>query len=676
MNFFERFGGIAIIGGVLCYAFAFCLLIVAPHIMTDAAIPMVRHFETGEKIPVPEYTEQEARGREIYIREICWHCHSQFVRPVNEEDVRWGPVSQAGESMVDQPHLFSTRRIGPDLAREGGRRHDDWQMAHLYNPRYTVGTSVMPAFTWLFKPWGNAEEAGKLLRALDTDGDGIVSPKFDDKSVWPGGLDVLKEVRIARIDAGGVLAPTKAHSLSGDDVRDGSYKDEWTGRDVGDGLLTDYDIRPRPTQEAKDLVAYLQRLGIAIGKWRRPIPGGTPTRAYTPPMKGVEDVLIEKATGEGDDTEDWTVSIADGLMPMRAVEARMYGLALEKASKEDLQERDDTIREYDVLMKAWRKANPEWDTRLRKGEELYVENCAPCHGAEGRGNGEAAQWLRIRPRDFTRAKYRYRSTTVGNRPLDGDLYRTLYRGLPGTSMPDWRKLGDENLWILVDYLKHFAETTDGDRGKPWDDDDAALAVPPVPPLDPEMEEEILARGKMMYSAMKCSNCHGATGRGDGPGWNGTTKDNGGIVRPRDFAPRSDRDQPEMRYRAGATPQDLYRTIMTGLEGTGMPANIVDFENAFDQADALKAAKKAGASEDEIAKLAKRARRSLFIPLKDENLEGVVTETGEDGTVTEYVESLVRSEVVDDEWVFGDDWALVYYVMHLSGLEWPNIMEEE
>ena len=676
MSFFERFGGITIIGGILCYAFAFCLLIVAPHVLTDASEPMVRSFETGERIPVPDYTEEEARGRQVYIEQVCWHCHSQFVRPVNEEDIRWGPVSQAGESMVDQPHLFSTRRIGPDLAREGGRRHDDWQMAHLYNPRYTVGASVMPAFTWLFKPWGNESEARKLLKQLDTDGDGIVSPKFDKISVWPGDLkDVLAEVQIPRIDAGGVLHPAKAHDASGDDVRDGSYKDEWTGKDGGDGLLTDYDVRPRPTQEAKDLVAYLQRLGIAIGKWRKPIPMGTPSRGYVPPMRGVEDVLVEKASGKGEDTEDWTVSIEDGAMPLRAVEARLYGLALEKATEEEIEARDVENREYDVLMKAWRKANPEWDTRLRKGEELYVENCAPCHGAEGRGNGEAAQWMRVRPRDFTRAKYRYRSTTLGNRPLDGDLYRTLYRGLPGTPMPDWRKLGDENLWILVDYIKHFSETIDGDPGKPWDDDDTAIAVPPVPPLDPEMEEEILARGEIMYSVMKCSNCHGVTGRGDGPGWNGTAKDNGGIVRPRDFAPRNDRDQPEMRLRGGDTPQDLYRTIMTGLDGTGMPANIVDFENAFKQAEALRAAKKASASEDEIAKLAKKARRALFIPLKGKH-KSITTETDDNGVETEFIDSLIRSEVVDDEWVFGDDWALVYYVMHLAGLEWPNVMEDE
>lgn len=98
------------------------------------------------------------RGREIYINEGCWHCHSQFVRPVGNDPLRYGPTSQGWESMFDIPQTFGTRRIGPDLAREAGRRTDDWHMAHLYNPRDTVPLSVMPSYPWFFE-----ETNGKIV---------------------------------------------------------------------------------------------------------------------------------------------------------------------------------------------------------------------------------------------------------------------------------------------------------------------------------------------------------------------------------------------------------------------------------------------------------------------------------------------------------------------------------
>ncbi|MCC6554542.1 MAG: cbb3-type cytochrome c oxidase subunit II [Polyangiaceae bacterium] len=92
------------------------------------------------------------RGRDIYIAEACWHCHSQFVRPVSNENVRFGKVSWAGEYMNEMflPHLFGTRRVGPDLIREAGRHGTDWHVAHFYDPTSVVPVSVMPRYTWFF----------------------------------------------------------------------------------------------------------------------------------------------------------------------------------------------------------------------------------------------------------------------------------------------------------------------------------------------------------------------------------------------------------------------------------------------------------------------------------------------------------------------------------------------
>src|SRR2546428_4136661 len=97
-----------------------------------------------------DYTPLERLGRGVYIREGCWYCHSQYVRPVTGEDLRWGPVSEAGEYALDLPHPFSTRRIGPDLTRVGLKYGDDWHYAHHWDPRLVVPDSIMPSFTWLF----------------------------------------------------------------------------------------------------------------------------------------------------------------------------------------------------------------------------------------------------------------------------------------------------------------------------------------------------------------------------------------------------------------------------------------------------------------------------------------------------------------------------------------------
>jgi len=97
------------------------------------------------------YSESAARGRVIYAREGCTFCHTQQVRPLDEDLQRYGPPTEPWETKFDTPHLWGTRRIGPDLSRESGKRADDWQLTHLYSPRLIVRNSVMPPFPWLFE---------------------------------------------------------------------------------------------------------------------------------------------------------------------------------------------------------------------------------------------------------------------------------------------------------------------------------------------------------------------------------------------------------------------------------------------------------------------------------------------------------------------------------------------
>ena len=96
------------------------------------------------------YSALELEGRDIYMREGCAVCHSQMVRPMRAETERYGHYSVAGESVYERPFLWGSKRTGPDLARVGGRYSDDWQRAHLYNPRDVVPESIMPSYPWLF----------------------------------------------------------------------------------------------------------------------------------------------------------------------------------------------------------------------------------------------------------------------------------------------------------------------------------------------------------------------------------------------------------------------------------------------------------------------------------------------------------------------------------------------
>ena len=98
---------------------------------------------------IEPYPPLRLAGRDIYVREGCYNCHSQMVRPFRSETERYGPYSIAGESVYDRPFQFGSKRTGPDLARVGGRYSDEWQYVHLMNPRDVVPESNMPAYPWL-----------------------------------------------------------------------------------------------------------------------------------------------------------------------------------------------------------------------------------------------------------------------------------------------------------------------------------------------------------------------------------------------------------------------------------------------------------------------------------------------------------------------------------------------
>lgn len=108
----------------------------------------------------------QLEGRDIYIREGCHVCHTQMIRTLRAETERYGRYSEAGEFVYEHPFLWGSKRTGPDLARVGGRYSDEWQRAHLYNPRDVVPESIMPAYPWLFDNVLDGELTGRKMEVL------------------------------------------------------------------------------------------------------------------------------------------------------------------------------------------------------------------------------------------------------------------------------------------------------------------------------------------------------------------------------------------------------------------------------------------------------------------------------------------------------------------------------
>jgi cytochrome c oxidase cbb3-type subunit 2 len=127
------------------------------------------YFQQSVTQPAPgikPYDALRLEGRDVYIREGCYTCHSQMIRPFRSETERYGPYSLAGESVYDHPFQFGSKRTGPDLARVGGRYSDDWHRMHLVNPRDVVPESNMPRFPWLTEAGIDGTQTARKMQAL------------------------------------------------------------------------------------------------------------------------------------------------------------------------------------------------------------------------------------------------------------------------------------------------------------------------------------------------------------------------------------------------------------------------------------------------------------------------------------------------------------------------------
>ncbi len=184
---FENKSGILLIAGLGFFLFAFLSNAVVPILMyrelpeltaaelvnqnvlyqfEDLSVRYPASFQEHYGEPTAENCAEALKlGRKIYVGEGCWHCHSQFVRPVSNESRRWGPVSASHEyqNELQRPVMFGTRRVGPDLSREGGRRGNDWHAVHFFKPNSVSPDSPMPEYSWFFDGLSVAE----LLKELE-----------------------------------------------------------------------------------------------------------------------------------------------------------------------------------------------------------------------------------------------------------------------------------------------------------------------------------------------------------------------------------------------------------------------------------------------------------------------------------------------------------------------------
>jgi cytochrome c oxidase cbb3-type subunit 2 len=201
-------------------------------------VPLFFINKTIEKVEgVRPYTPLELRGRDIYVREGCYTCHSQMVRPFRDEWLRYGHYSLAAESQYDHPFQWGSKRTGPDLARIGGKYSNAWHVQHLAAPRSVVPESIMPNYPWLLENELNIHDIGTRLWALRATGVPYSQTQEEyDANVKTFGRDIADQLDI-NLARDSLLAQAAANNYDGDPSR-----------------LTEMDA----------LVAYLQMLGTLV----------------------------------------------------------------------------------------------------------------------------------------------------------------------------------------------------------------------------------------------------------------------------------------------------------------------------------------------------------------------------------------------------------------------------
>jgi cytochrome c oxidase cbb3-type subunit I/II len=461
-------------------------------VVTASLFEILPTFLIGGNVPtiatVKPYTPLELYGRDIYLREGCYNCHSQMVRPFIDETVRYGTngqpaeYSRAGEFVYDHPFQWGSKRTGPDLAREGGKRDELWHLRHLENPRATSPGSVMPAYPHL----------------------------MSDDVPW----DKLQ----GRVDAMIMLGvPYDVHASA-----EGLAKQQAT--QLADKLHTEGGPANMQDKEAIALIAYLQRLGVDIkqsklaedpvypatsaqsaceqgapqapaNRLRAWLDGAELPAEPTGPAPAVDAARgaalytqlcasCHGAKGAGDGPLAKTLAhppanFTEGTYELRTTEHEAlpqdadlfrtisrgvhgtamppWGAVLPEADRWALAAHLKTLSkqftEDDAPQPIAATPPAETPERVAHGKDLYATaGCASCHGAGGRGDGPAAAAMRykngapVTPRDFAGGRF-HRGSRLS------DIYLTIVTGLDGTPMASFSKvLSQADEWDVAMYV--------------------------------------------------------------------------------------------------------------------------------------------------------------------------------------------------------------------------------
>jgi len=190
---------------------------------------------------------------------------------------------------------------------------------------------------------------------------------------------------------------------------------------------------------------------------------------------------------------------------------------------------------------------------VHQGKLVYERYCMSCHGEKGDGQGEFAEWISPKPRDYRQGTYKWRSTPSDSLPTDEDLERVLTNGLYGTYMPTWYAIGRRQRRDVIAYIKTFSPRFATEKP----------GAPITIPTEPLYDDESVKRGRATYAKFKCSQCHGEHGQGDGPSSHELKDDWGNPMVPYDLT--------QGHVKCGDTGADIYRVFITGLSGTPMPS---------------------------------------------------------------------------------------------------------
>lgn len=197
--------------------------------------PLFYYQNTIEKVQgMRPYTPLELAGRDIYVREGCYLCHSQMIRPFRDETLRYGHYSLAAESMFDHPFQWGSERTGPDLARVGDKYSSTWQVDHLMNPRAVVPESIMPSYAFLAKADLSYDDIAGRLHA-----NAVVGVPYSDEMVKDAVADLIAQA-------------TPGSSTTGIETRYPKVR------------IEDFDGDPKRITEMDALIAYLQMLGTLV----------------------------------------------------------------------------------------------------------------------------------------------------------------------------------------------------------------------------------------------------------------------------------------------------------------------------------------------------------------------------------------------------------------------------